>query len=194
MKKMFKKKESLNKREEELMNYLWEIKKPMTTNEMAKQLQSEGWTNITLCRTVQSLTDQGYLEVAGLEKSAKTYARKLIPSLSKEEYYSSVLMNRGINANSLADLTAALIGASRKKSQRKGCGGDSQARRSDCFPQGRLIHADHIFFYLDDGLLEQYSDRDVLCAADEIETDRSMQRVRRDCFIFVLHDTNAHSG
>ncbi|MEZ3477967.1 MAG: BlaI/MecI/CopY family transcriptional regulator [Lachnospiraceae bacterium] len=116
---MFKKKESLNKREEELMNYLWEIKKPMTTNEMAKQLQSEGWTNITLCRTVQSLTDQGYLEVAGLEKSAKTYARKLIPSLSKEEYYSSVLMNRGINANSLADLTAALIGASRKNPREK---------------------------------------------------------------------------
>ena len=119
MKKMFKKKESLNKREEELMNYLWEIKKPMTTNEMAKQLQSPGWTNITLCRTVQSLTDQGYLEVAGLEKSAKTYARKLIPSLSKEEYYSSVLMNRGINANSLADLTAALIGASRKNPREK---------------------------------------------------------------------------
>lgn len=116
---MFKKKESLNKREEELMNYLWEIKKPMTTNEMAKQLQSEGWTNITLCRTVQSLTDQGYLEVAGLEKSAKTYARKLIPSLSKEEYYSSVLMNRGINANSLADLTAALISASRKNPREK---------------------------------------------------------------------------
>lgn len=91
----------------------------MTTNEMAKQLQSEGWTNITLCRTVQSLTDQGYLEVAGLEKSAKTYARKLIPSLSKEEYYSSVLMNRGINANSLADLTAALIGASRKNPREK---------------------------------------------------------------------------
>jgi len=119
LKKMFKKKESLNKLEEELMNYLWEIKKPMTTNEMAKQLQSEGWTNITLCRTVQSLTDQGYLEVAGLEKSAKTYARKLIPSLSKEEYYSSVLMNRGINANSLADLTAALIGASRKNPREK---------------------------------------------------------------------------
>ena len=119
MKMMFKKKESLNKREEELMNYLWEIKKPMTTNEMAKQLQSEGWTNITLCRTVQSLTDQGYLEVAGLEKSAKTYARKLIPSLSKEEYYSSVLMNRGINANSLADLTAALIGVSRKNPREK---------------------------------------------------------------------------
>ena len=73
------------------MNYLWEIKKPLTASEMAKQLESDGWTNITLCRTVQSLSDNGYLEVAGLEKTTKTYARKLVPSLTKEEYYSSVL-------------------------------------------------------------------------------------------------------
>lgn len=109
----------LNKREEELMNYLWEINKPLTASEMAKQLENEGWTNITLCRTVQSLSDNGYLEVAGLEKTAKTYAGKLIPSLTKEEYYSSVLMNRGINANSLADITAALIGVSRKNPREK---------------------------------------------------------------------------
>ncbi|MDE6365767.1 MAG: BlaI/MecI/CopY family transcriptional regulator [Lachnospiraceae bacterium] len=111
---MLKKKDILNKREEELMNYLWEIRKPLTASEMAKQLETEGWTNITLCRTVQSLSDNGYLEVAGLEKAAKTYARKLMPSLTKEEYYSSVLMKRGISANSLADLIAALIGVSRK--------------------------------------------------------------------------------
>ena len=114
-----KKKDILNKREEELMNYLWEINKPLTTSEMAKQLETEGWTNITLCRTVQSLSDNGYLEVAGLEKTVKTYARKLTPSLTKEEYYSSVLMNRGINANSLADITAALIGVSRKNPKEK---------------------------------------------------------------------------
>lgn len=114
-----KKKNILNKREEDLMNYLWEIKKPLTASEMAKQLETEGWTHITLCRTVQSLSDYGYLEVAGLEKTTKTYARKLIPSLSKEEYYSSVLINRGINADSLADITAALIGVSRKNSREK---------------------------------------------------------------------------
>ncbi|MDE7029875.1 MAG: hypothetical protein K2P63_07845 [Lachnospiraceae bacterium] len=111
---MLKKENMLNKREEELMNYLWEIKQPLTAGEMAKQLESAGWTNITLCRTVQSLSDNGYLEVVGLEKTVKTYARKLMPSLTKEEYYSSMLMSRGINANSLADITAALIGASRK--------------------------------------------------------------------------------
>lgn len=116
---MLKKKDTLNKREEELMNYLWEINKPLTASEMAKQLEAEGWTNITLCRTVQSLSDNGYLEVAGLEKTVKTYARKLTPSLTKEEYYSSILMKRGINANSLADITAALIGVSRKNPREK---------------------------------------------------------------------------
>lgn len=68
---------------------------------------------------MQSLSDNGYLEVAGLEKTTKTYARKLVPSLTKEEYYSSVLRNRGINENSLADLTAALIGVSRKNPREK---------------------------------------------------------------------------
>lgn len=65
------------------------------------------------------LSDNGYLDVAGLEKTTKTYARKLVPSLTKEEYYSSVLRNRGINENSLADLTAALIGVSRKNPREK---------------------------------------------------------------------------
>lgn len=68
---------------------------------------------------MQSLTDAGYLEVAGFEKSVKAYARKLAPSLTKEEYYSSMLMKRGISSDSLADITAALIGASRKKKKQK---------------------------------------------------------------------------
>ncbi len=40
-------------------------------------------------------------------------------SLTKEEYYLSVLRNRGINENALADLTAALIGVSRKNRREK---------------------------------------------------------------------------
>ena len=40
-------------------------------------------------------------------------------SLTKEEYYLCVLRNRGINENALADLTAALIGVSRKNRREK---------------------------------------------------------------------------
>ena len=88
-----KKQDVLNKRAEELMNLLWAYKEPLTQNEMAERLEKKGWSSVTLFKTVQSLSAAGYLQVVGWEKSAKTYARKLIPAISKEEYYTSILMN-----------------------------------------------------------------------------------------------------
>ena len=109
----------LTTREEEILKYLWEWNKPLTQNEMAERLSSKGWNNVTLYKTVQSLSNSGYLEVVGLEKSAKTYARKLFPSVTKEEYYASILMKNGINSDSIANMTAAFIGVSDKSEKEK---------------------------------------------------------------------------
>ena len=100
------------------MNWLWEYNNPLTSTEMAEKLEPEGWNRVTLLKAVQFLTDNGYLEVVGFEKSAKTYARKLFPAITKEEY-STVLMNKGINSNSLAEITAAFLGVSKKKKKDK---------------------------------------------------------------------------
>lgn len=109
----------LSTRQEKLMNRLWEYNNPLTSTEMAEKLEPEGWNRVTLLKAVQFLTDNGYLEVVGFEKSAKTYARKLFPAITKEEYYSTVLMNKGINSNSLAEITAAFLGVSKKKKKDK---------------------------------------------------------------------------
>ena len=114
-----KKQDVLNKREEELMNFLWAYKEPLTQNEMAERLEEQGWSSVTLFKTVQSLSGAGYLQVAGLEKTAKTYARKLIPAISKEEYYTSILMKNGLDSGSLANITAAFIGVSKKSEKEK---------------------------------------------------------------------------
>ena len=90
-----------------------------TANEMAERLAEDGWNNVTLFKTVQSLTTDGYLEVVGLEKTVKTYARKLAPSMSKDDYYASVLIKRGIDSSSIANITAALIGAKDKQAKEK---------------------------------------------------------------------------
>ena len=45
---------------------------------MAEKLEPEGWNRVTLLKAVQFLTDNGYLEVVGFEKSAKTYAKMCI--------------------------------------------------------------------------------------------------------------------
>ena len=114
-----KKQGVLNKREEELMNFLWAYNEPLTQNEMAERLEEQGWSSVTLFKTVQSLSSAGYLQVVGLEKSAKTYARKLIPAISKEEYYTSILMKNGLDSGSLANITAACIGVSKKSEKEK---------------------------------------------------------------------------
>ena len=114
-----KKQDVLNKREEELMNFLWAYNEPLTQNEMAERLEEQGWSSVTLFKTVQSLSGAGYLQVVGLEKSAKTYARKLIPAISKEEYYTSILMKNGLDSGSLANITAAFIGVSKKSEKEK---------------------------------------------------------------------------
>ena len=85
----------------------------------AERLAEDGWNNVTLFKTVQSLTTDGYLEVVGLEKTVKTYARKLAPSMSKDDYYASVLIKRGIDSSSIANITAALIGAKDKQAKEK---------------------------------------------------------------------------
>ena len=43
-----KNKEYLTVRQEELMNFLWRVNEPMTANEMAEKLETEGWNNVTL--------------------------------------------------------------------------------------------------------------------------------------------------
>lgn len=53
------------------MNFLWKVNEPLTANEMAERLAEDGWNNVTLFKTVQSLTTDGYLEVVGLEKPSR---------------------------------------------------------------------------------------------------------------------------
>ncbi|MDY4892291.1 MAG: BlaI/MecI/CopY family transcriptional regulator [Agathobacter sp.] len=114
-----KNKEYLTVRQEELMNFLWRVNEPMTANEMAEKLETEGWNNVTLFKTVQSLTNEGYLDVVGLEKTVKTYARKLAPAISKNDYYASVLKKRGVDSSSIGTITAVLIGADKKSPEEK---------------------------------------------------------------------------
>ena len=114
-----KKRDGLTVREEELLNFLWETGEPMTAAEMAERLVTDGWSNVTLFKTVQNLSESGYLQVAGLEKNKKSYARKLTPSLTKEEYYAGVMMKHGIDSRSIADITAAFLGVTDKSSKER---------------------------------------------------------------------------
>ena len=82
---------TLTPRQTELMEFLWEANEPMTANKMAEKLAPAGWNNVTLFKTVQALSTDGFLEVAGLEKHVN--ARKLAPTMTKAQYYASIVCN-----------------------------------------------------------------------------------------------------
>lgn len=105
-----KKKNGLTAREEELLNILWEMNESLTAGEMVERLEADGWNSVTLFKAVRTLSDRGYLKVTGLEKSSKSYARKLAPAVTKEEYYTEVMMERGLDSSSIANITAAFLG------------------------------------------------------------------------------------
>lgn len=100
----------INAREESLLNLLWEKNVPLTSNEMIEILEPEGWKQITLLKTIQSLSDKGYLKVVGLEKTVKTYARRFVPAMTKGAFYSKLIIDKGLDRKSIIDITAALIG------------------------------------------------------------------------------------
>lgn len=114
-----KKQDCLTTREEELLHILWEINEPLTAAEMVERLGQGGWNAATVFKTVRTLSNLGYLKVAGLEKSAKSYARKFIPALTKAEYYAGVMMKRGLDSSSIPGITAAFLGVSDKSDRER---------------------------------------------------------------------------
>lgn len=101
---------TLSPRQEELMLFLWDKDVSLTATQMAEELKEKGWNNVTLFKTVQSLTEDNFLEVKGIEKTVKTYARKLAPSMTKAEYYGNLLTARGITKEDLPQIIASVIG------------------------------------------------------------------------------------
>ena len=110
-----KKQNGLTAREEELLHILWEMNEPLTAGEMAERLSEGGWNKATVFKTVQTLSDGGYLKVAALEKCAKSYARKFVPALTKAEYYAEVMMKHGLDSGDIPNITAAFLGGAGKR-------------------------------------------------------------------------------
>ena len=103
---------TLSPRQEELMLFLWDKDVSLTATQMAEAMKEKGWNNVTLFKTVQALTENNFLEVKGLEKAVKTYARKLAPSMTRAEYYGNLLASRGITKEDLPQIIASVIGLS----------------------------------------------------------------------------------
>lgn len=105
----------MTQREEDLMEFLWTQENPLTVTEMEEILGKEKWNKVTIFRIVKRLTNKGYLKINGIERNNTQYARKFMPTITKEEYAAVLLSERGIKSNSLGKIALAMLGTGKRK-------------------------------------------------------------------------------
>ena len=114
-----KDKKSLNKKEEMIMEVLWSQPEAVTITELEELFADEKISKASIFKTVQALVKKEYVRISGMELAKKTYARKLEPAISREEYAAILLMERGITRSSLGEIAIAMTGSDRNGRKNK---------------------------------------------------------------------------
>ena len=97
----------LTKREDELMNFLWDAGKPLLVEEMLNTGGEHAWNETYLRAMLKSLEKKGAVECCGFLLRSKLYARQFKPKISKEEFYMQLALDRGAKAETLFQVAAA---------------------------------------------------------------------------------------
>ena len=82
-----KQKIRLTKSEREIMDVLWEQKEALTSSEIIKASTNKSWGNTSIHLLLRSLLQKGIIEVDGLKKTTKNYARTFKATISQYDYF-----------------------------------------------------------------------------------------------------------
>lgn len=106
---MSKKEKHLTKSEEDLMELFWEKKKPLTSVEILDISEGRSWNGNYVHMMLRSLLKKGMIEVCGSVQYGTQYARQFTYSVTKEQYAAKLIMSKGIEKNSIAAVTVAMV-------------------------------------------------------------------------------------
>ena len=100
----------LTKNELSIMEILWEVQRPLLSNEIVDLCKEKKWKASSIHILINSLLDKQAIAVAGFEKVGKHYCRTFKPLLIKEEYMvSSVIDEAKLNDSVIREMMLALI-------------------------------------------------------------------------------------
>ena len=104
-----KKKFVLTPNEELLMNVFWNNSRPLTSVDLTKLCEPQGWNQEHILNMLRSIKNKGLIEVCGAVQYGKQYARSFQASLSREEYAAKLAVSVGIGEKNLAKTAVALV-------------------------------------------------------------------------------------
>lgn len=104
-----KKAKYLTNSEEDLMEMFWEKNVPLTSVEILKCSADRTWNGNYVHIMLRSLLKKGMIKVCGAAQYGTQYARQFIPVVTKEQYAAKLVMSTGIDRNSIAAVTVAMV-------------------------------------------------------------------------------------
>ena len=81
----------LTRSEMEIMNVLWEAPNPMSRSDLLAHSEGKTWKDSSVHILLNSILQKGLIREAGYVKRSKTYGRVFAPTITREEYYASVI-------------------------------------------------------------------------------------------------------
>lgn len=111
--------DKFTKREEELMEFLWEYGKPLTSYNMVDLCKNHKWKDSYIHCMIRSLEKKGAIEPCGEERSGIKIARKFQPAISKEEYYVQLALSAGVDRALFTMAAAGLVKKDASSDQEK---------------------------------------------------------------------------
>lgn len=82
-----KEKIRLTKSEREIMNVLWDTREALTSSEIIKYSVNKTWKDTSVHLLLKTLLDKNIIEVAGLKKTTRNYARTFRATMSQYDYF-----------------------------------------------------------------------------------------------------------
>lgn len=106
---MMKDKYQLSKRDQCVMDLLWEKGEALTSVDIFEQLSDIMQNPTYVYRTINQLLEAGLIQECGSVRYNTQYARKFVPCMTREEYAARYLVKHGIQRESLGKVAVALL-------------------------------------------------------------------------------------
>ncbi len=86
-----------------------EKKEPLTSVDISEFSADRSWNGNYIHMMLRSLLKKGMIEVCGTVQCGTQYARQFVPIVTKEQYAAKLVMTKGIEKNSIAAVTVAMV-------------------------------------------------------------------------------------
>lgn len=83
----------LTKSEMEIMDVLWMAGEALSRSDLLERSEEKTWKDSSVHILLNGLLQKGMIREVGFVKRSKTYGRTFLPTLTREEYFASVIFS-----------------------------------------------------------------------------------------------------